>query len=162
MTAFSCDKTGHFCNFASLQFQQILTSYDKFIYVNLCVITPMPFFHRSYNGKAIASSCLNIATALVVCACVWACRQMHFPTGVLLSCSFWLLNSVQFLSTLISLCLQCFDTGYLSGARCRLFAYDPADATAIPKPHNLLPHLNPDWFYLFGTALPRLSSKRGR
>ena len=38
--------------------------------------------------------------------------------------------------------------GYLSGARCRLFAYGPADATAIPKPHHLLPHLNPDWFYL--------------
>jgi len=33
---------------------------------------------------------------------------------------------------------------YLSGARCRLFAYGPADATAIPKPHHLLPHLNPD------------------
>jgi len=36
--------------------------------------------------------------------------------------------------------------GYLSGARCRLFAYGPADATAISKPHHLLPHLNPDWF----------------
>jgi len=32
-----------------------------------------------------------------------------------------------------------------------------ADSTAIPKPHNLLPHLNPDWFYLSGTGLPRLS-----
>ena len=31
--------------------------------------------------------------------------------------------------------------GYLSGARCRLFAYGPADA--IPKPHPLLPHWNP-------------------
>ena len=37
----------------------------------------------------------------------------------------------------------------------------PADATAIPKPHRLLPHLNPDWFYLSGTGLPRLSLKRG-
>ena len=36
--------------------------------------------------------------------------------------------------------------GYLSGARCRLFAYGPADATAVPKPHHLLPYLNPDWF----------------
>jgi len=27
--------------------------------------------------------------------------------------------------------------GYLSGARCRLFACGPADATAIPKPHHL-------------------------
>jgi len=26
-----------------------------------------------------------------------------------------------------------------------------ADATAVPKPHRLLPHLNPDWFYLSGT-----------
>ena len=45
---------------------------------------------------------------------------------------------------------------YLSGARCRLFAYGPADTTAIPKPHHLLPHFNPDWFYLSGTCLPRL------
>ena len=51
--------------------------------------------------------------------------------------------------------------GYLSGARCRLFAYGPADATAIPKSHHLLPHLNPDWFYLSGTGLRRLSWKRG-
>ena len=29
--------------------------------------------------------------------------------------------------------------GYLFGARCRLFAYGSADATAIPKPHHLLP-----------------------
>ena len=36
--------------------------------------------------------------------------------------------------------------GYLSGARNRLFAYGPADAIAIPKPHHLLPHLNSDWF----------------
>jgi len=27
---------------------------------------------------------------------------------------------------------------WLSGARCRLFAYSPADATVIPKPHHLL------------------------
>jgi len=30
--------------------------------------------------------------------------------------------------------------GYLSAARCRLFAYGPADATAIPKAHHVLPH----------------------
>jgi len=52
--------------------------------------------------------------------------------------------------------------GYLSGARCRLFAYGPVDAIVIPKPHHLLHHLNPDWFYLSGTGLPRLSWKRGR
>jgi len=42
-----------------------------------------------------------------------------------------------------------------------IIAYGPADATAIPKPRHLLPHLNPDWFYLSGTGLPRLSWKRG-
>ena len=39
--------------------------------------------------------------------------------------------------------------GYLSGVRCRLFAYGPADATVIQKSHHLLPHLNPDWFLPF-------------
>ena len=33
--------------------------------------------------------------------------------------------------------------GYPSGERCRLFAYV---CHCIPKPHHLLPHLNPDWF----------------
>jgi len=51
--------------------------------------------------------------------------------------------------------------GCLSGARCRLFAYGPDDATAIPKPHNLMRSLNTDWFYLSGYWLPRLSWKRG-
>ena len=31
----------------------------------------------------------------------------------------------------------------------------------ILKPHHFLPHFNPDWFYLSGTSLPRLSWKRG-
>jgi len=31
-----------------------------------------------------------------------------------------------------------------------------------PTPHHLLPHLNPDWFYLYGTGLPWLSWRRGR
>ena len=39
-----------------------------------------------------------------------------------------------------------FWRGYLFAARCRLCAYGPADATAVPKPHHLLPHLNTDWF----------------
>jgi len=33
-----------------------------------------------------------------------------------------------------------------------LFAYGPADATAIPKPHHLLRHLHPDWFHLSGAS----------
>jgi len=48
--------------------------------------------------------------------------------------------------------------GYLSAARCRLFAYGPADATAIQKPDHLLPdltklmHFGPvlGWVTVFG------------
>ena len=36
--------------------------------------------------------------------------------------------------------------GYLSEARSRLFAYGPADATAIPKPHQRL--VLPFWYWL--------------
>ena len=35
--------------------------------------------------------------------------------------------------------------GYLSGARCRLFAYGPAVATA--SQNSVIPHLNPDRFF---------------
>jgi len=51
--------------------------------------------------------------------------------------------------------------GYLSGARCRLFAYGPADAAAIPKPHHVLRHLNPDWFYLSGYRLTQVVLEKG-
>jgi len=51
-----------------------------------------------------------------------------------------------------------FFCGYLCGTRCRLFAYGPGDdATASRKPHHLLHHIYPDWFYLSGTGLPSLS-----
>jgi len=46
--------------------------------------------------------------------------------------------------------------GYLSAATvCRLLAYGPADATTIPKPHHLLPHLESR------LVLPRMSRNRG-
>ena len=48
--------------------------------------------------------------------------------------------------------LMRYSYSYLSGVRCRLFAYGLADATAIPKPYHLLHHLNPDWFYISGTV----------
>jgi len=44
--------------------------------------------------------------------------------------------------------------GYLPAARCRLFAYGPADATAISKPHQPLTHLNPDWFTFLVQTYP--------
>ena len=73
-------------------------------------------------------------------------------------------------------CFQCFDTvgwhqqehpacknwvmrcwcGYLSGARCRLFAYGPVDAITIPQPHHLSPFKSklvlPFWYRLTQVA----------
>jgi len=46
--------------------------------------------------------------------------------------------------------------GYLPGARCRLFAYGPADATAIPKPSSLASFKSS-----YCTVLLWLSWKRG-
>jgi len=91
----------------------------------------------------------------------------------------WLVAPLYFTPCRGAYCLQCFHTvGYErqeqhpvcnnSAIRCwpviclERAADLPADATAIPKRHRLLPHLNPDWFYLSGTGLPRLSGKRGR
>jgi len=41
-----------------------------------------------------------------------------------------------------------------------LFACGPADATAIPKPHHLLPHLNPDWLTFLAPAYLGCPGKR--
>jgi len=50
--------------------------------------------------------------------------------------------------------------GYLSGARCRLFAHCPADATASPnRIFSCLIQIQAAWFYLSCTSLPRLSAK---
>jgi len=47
--------------------------------------------------------------------------------------------------------------GYLSGVRCKSFAYGSADATATPS--SLAP-IKSRMVYLFGAGLPRLSWKK--
>ena len=49
--------------------------------------------------------------------------------------------------------------GYLSGARCKWFAYGPADATATPSSLALVKSII---VYPSGAGLPRLSWKKGR
>ena len=41
-------------------------------------------------------------------------------------------------------------------SKVRLSAYGPADAIVSQNSHHLLSHLNPDWFYLSGTGLPKV------
>jgi len=49
--------------------------------------------------------------------------------------------------------------GYLSGARCKCFAYGPADATATP---SSFASIKSRIVYLSGAGLPRLSWKKDR
>jgi len=76
-----------------------------------------------------------------VCVCVCACVcVLHIRTTALkkILCLFGLWSEVQIVCIWSSWC-HC-----------------------IPKLRRLLPHLNPDWFYLSDIGLPRLSWKRGR
>jgi len=43
--------------------------------------------------------------------------------------------------------------------KCKWFAYGPADAIATS---HLLLHQNPEWFYLSGAGLPKMSWIKGR
>ena len=94
----------------------------------------------------------------------WQCESKNFTTCSEFKSAFSALTplgvrkSIQPVKNWVMGC-RC---GCLSGARCRFFACGPADATAIPEPRHLLPHLNPDWFYLSGTGgLPILSWQTG-
>jgi len=49
--------------------------------------------------------------------------------------------------------------GYLSGARCKWFAYGPADATATPSSRA---PVKSRMVYLSGAGVPRLSWKKAR
>jgi len=71
---------------------------------------------------------------------VWHCWLEEHP-----ACKNWL--------------MRCW-CSYLSGARGRSFAYGPADASASTHPHNLLPHLNPDWFIFLVPAYPGCPGKK--
>jgi len=67
-----------------------------------------------------------------------------------------MLDTVGFL---IAHCSYICSNKFFSESEVQIVCIGPADATAIPKPHHLLPHLIPDWFYLSDTSLPRFPGK---
>ena len=102
---------------------------------------------------------------------LWACFTHLISLFAYKAAPALLLADRIYLQTYLSQYLQCFDIVvwrqdehlackslsdevlvWLSGTRCRLFAYNPANATAIALAHHLLPHLNQDWFHLSGTG----------
>ena len=108
---------------------------------------------------------LYICTVFQYCIFIVTCWFYSYITCVhlfisvpsmLWRCWFGVRKTIRLVKNWVTRCW----CGYLSGARCRLFAYGPADTTTVPKPHNLLPHLNPDWFYLSGTGFTMLSWKK--
>jgi len=107
------------------------------------------------NKNAVRTNPLNektTSTARIAATLIRSTESIAFSALTLLvghqeeypACKYWLMS-----------CWR----GYLSGARCKWFAYGPADATATPLS---LASLNPELFSLSDTGLPRLSWKRGR
>ena len=106
---------------------------------------------------SVINCCIFITTwydMLCDTICYDSCDTIYHVPSVLWHCWFGIRKSIRPVKNWV---MKCW-CGYLTGVRCRLFAYGPANATAF----HLLPHSNPDWFYLSDTSLPRLSWKRGQ
>jgi len=114
---------------------------------SLYIYFPVIYFHTIYTFGKVWNSNVIVHLGRSIQCNVWICNGfIGFSLVIFVPSLLW----YSWLGV----------SGCLSEARCRLFAYGPADATAISKPHHILPHLNPDWFYLSGIGLPRLSWKR--
>ena len=95
-----------------------------------------------------------------------------FITTYLLTCCITYSRNHICLALVLRHCvLQCSDTVDLASGRTPglwLYVFSKVQIVCIwsswchciPKPNHLLPHLIPDWFYLSGTGLPRLSWKK--
>jgi len=70
------------CDFNTYKYRLSTTNSSN---VNSRVITPMPFFHRSYNDH-IASSCLKVATALLLLSLRIVVRLMSRYQELYLRC----------------------------------------------------------------------------
>ena len=133
-------------------------------YIAWCVFYVPAFASTKYT--AWWQGCMsvnNLPRVIMQLHPCWASNRVRSP-AIMPPChpnGLFVLILVEISSFCNPCCMPC-QCGYLSGARCRLLAYGPADPTAIPKPRHLLPHLNSDWFYLSGTGLSKLSWKRGR
>jgi len=112
--------------------------------------------HTIYLASATCSSMVSYHMALLAESGLYCLFSLLTQCLFYCSISFWAFSPL----TLLGRCQE-EHRGYLSGARCRLFAYGPADATASQNP-VISSQLNPYWFYLSGNGLPMLSWKRGR
>jgi len=73
----------------------------------------------------------------------------YLKFNISITCTFSALIRLGVRKSMRPVKIELWGVGYLSGARCRLFAYGPADATPIAKPHHLA------WFK-FRLVLPFL------
>jgi len=125
-----------------------------------------PYCNGTYYRTASCGTQTVDSMTSIIKTTIWntlvSLKPNYLKFNISITCTFSALIRLGVRKSMRPVKNELWGVGYLSGARCRLFAYGPADATPIPKPHHLLPDLNSDWFYLSCTGLPRLSWKRGR
>jgi len=105
-------------------------------------VTILPFLLTQHICGPLLSCILLMSLLMMLPSVLWHCwlgiRKSIWPVKI------WVMT-----------CWR----GCLSGARCRLFAWS-SWCYCFPNPRHLMLHLNPDWFYLSGIGLPRLSRKK--
>ena len=85
--------------------------------------------HCRCNGKELHYNEQLFGYSFSLCLTDWVCIQQNFAFSALTL----LVEQQKEHPTCKNWVMRCW-CGYLSEARCRLFAYGPADATAVPNP----------------------------
>ena len=114
----------------------------------VCVVTLQTpgLFTGTYDEAESAASFQEALQA-------WRNSDATKPAQHAAACLCFIISLLFFLYVPL-LCLQCFDTAVQTVCIWSSWCH------CIPKPHSLLLHINPDFLYLSGTGLPKLSWKK--
>ena len=134
------------------------------IFISFLSFIPFPSLHVSFSPLPfllLSRPFLSFPSNLTRFSSLWFPFPVCPPSLFSFSSTFFcLISSVLWLFfcpfSFLSFPLFLFPCGPLSNPFLHLAFH------CIPKPRRLLPNSSPDWFYLTGTGLRRLSWKRGR
>ena len=126
----------------------------RFVLLGICLLS-VTLKHCFEALTLLPTTVVVLVEQLVLCVYMFLSGQLLFEQNDLY---IWCDNAFSTLILLVwyhkehlvgkNWVIECW-CGCLTGVGCRLFACGPADATAIPEPHHLLPDLNSDWFFSF-------------
>jgi len=139
------------------------------LYIALCVNKMMMLFWWWWLKPLAVEYCLCFA--MIVWSSDGSCKEWYCLDHIAS------MTDTLLFAVISSVCLQCFDTvDCASGRASGLYKFEWWGVGVVicldwgagclhmvqlmPLPSQIpsfLPHLNPDWFYLSGTGLPRLS-----